>query len=95
MKKYLLILFASLFYIGLSAQTTKKYTLTYDNLEEIHVKSLIKITGSLFLSPVEFVNDDYHVMVYRTSKTITKEETERILRKNGFKLSSFKSEEDK
>ena len=95
MKKYFLVMLAFLWCIALSAQSSKKYTLTFDNLETAHVKSVVKITTSIFLSQVQFENDDSNIMIYHTSKVVTKEEVERLLRKNGFTLLNFKSEEEK
>lgn len=93
MKKYFLMLAACLLVMGVSAQTVKKYTLTFPHLEMIQVKPVIKINASVFDVPVEIENENYDVMIYRTAKIVTREEIEAVLSKNGFKLQDFKSED--
>jgi hypothetical protein len=94
MKQFILSLSVFLLAIGASAQSSVKYTLTFQNLDMMHVKPVIQITKSLFEAPVEIENDNYNVMIYHTSKVVKKEDVESLLKQNGFKLSSFKSEEE-
>jgi|GEM_PF-1991818 len=94
MKQFILSLSVFLLAVGAFSQTTKKYTLTFPDLDIMHVKPVIQITGSLFDVPVEIENENYNVLIYRTSKTVKKEDVESLLKVNGFKLSSFKSEEE-
>lgn len=93
MKKYFLMLAACLFVAAASAQTVKKYTLTFPHLDMMHIKPVVKINASVFDVPVEIENDNYDVMIYRTAKVVTREELEAVLSKNGFRLLDFKSEE--
>lgn len=93
MKKYFLMLAACLFVFVASGQTTKKYTLTFPHLDMMHIKPIIKINASVFDVPVEIENDNYDVMIYRTAKVVKREEIEAVLKKNGFKLLDFKSED--
>ena len=94
MKQFVLSLSVLLLAVGAYAQTGIKYTLTFQNLDIMHVKPVIQITKSLFDAPVEVENENYNVLVYHTSKIVKKEEVESLLERNGFKLSSFKSEEE-
>lgn len=94
MKKFFLMLAVCVLATAAPAQTVKKYTLTFQNLDMMHVKPVIQITRSLFDVPVEIENENYNVMVYHTKKQVTREEVEALLRKNGFTLSDFKSEEE-
>lgn len=88
------MLAACLFVMVASAQSVKKYTLTFQNLDMMHVKPVIKINASVFDVPVEIENENYSVMIYRTAKVVKREEIEAVLSKNGFKLHDFKSEEE-
>jgi len=87
------MLVACVFALVVSAQTVKKYTLTFQPLDVMHVKSVVKITNSLFEVPVDIENDNYDIFIYRTAKVVKREEVEALLEKNGFKLSDFKSED--
>lgn len=88
------MLVACLFVFMASAQTTKKYTLTFSQLNSMQVKAAIKVTDSVFETPVTIENENYNVFIYRTQKIVKREDLEALLTKNGFKLQGFKSEDE-
>lgn len=88
------MLVACLFAFVVSAQTTKKYTLTFSQLNTMQVKAALKVTNSVFETPVTIENENYNVFIYRTQKIVKREDLEALLTQNGFKLQDFKSEEE-